>query len=1245
MVKIVGIALLHLSSAASYGQEINITFTAADEVVTIDSIKATNLSTNESVTLPGNATLVLKSGTGINDIPDSHSGGLLYPNPFSGVTSLLVRTPHSQKVVLRVQNILGGFLTQSEIQLDQGDHQFSFKAGSAGIYLISLITEHGTYCYKAVSDQAAGAETRIDYVGQKSMDQPALKTSKSSYLLPYKKGEIILFKCYRGTNTSIVTDAPIASKNYLVRFPACTDRDQRNYPIVTIGEQTWMAENLALLPSVSSPLYRSLGIPYYYVYNYEGVSVKEAKATANYSIYGVLYNYAAAKVSCPDGWHLPSKAEWSQLTDYLGPSASLALAETTQTHWTNAPSTATNSSGFTALPGGNTGNITGYPDQKNFYGLGETANFWSGSEELHEIINWIGTSAWYCTISTYGYGYVNWTLINFWMTTQTHHVNTKGYGYSVRCLLGAAATVTTTQITGITSNSAEGGGEVTNDGNITVTSRGVCWSTNQNPTINDAKTIDGNGTGPFSSSLKGLNPNTTYYVRAYAVNPVTTSYGQQVSLKTNAGIPTVTTTNVLTIADSSAVTGGTVTNNGGLEVTARGVCWSILRNPTIEGTVTYDGYGNGTFVSQLTRLIPKTVYYVRAYASNSEGTGYGEEKEFKTADGSILYEGKRYGFRNIGHQNWMIQNLNYLPTVYPPTSGSDISPRYYVYGYNETSVNNAKQTENYSTYGALYNLEAAKIACPPGWYLPGNSDWTELTDFLTANGFGFGGNGTDIAKSMAAKWGWQPSQKQGTPGNDLGSNDLSGFSALPAGYRSSEGEFSGLGSYTRFWITTNSDANIVQSPWLRLDNDYISISTGINSDIAGSVRCVKGGTYLAKIATSTIKDQSGSSATGGGTIIEDGGTEVTGRGVCWSTNKHPTIRDFKTIDGKGTGSFSSEIKGLGGNQAYYLRAYAVNSTGINYGAQEVILTSTGLPTVTTAYIRSIIDTSAISGGTVNSTGGYNVTARGVCWSEAENPTISGNCTTNGVGSGIFTSQMINLSAHKTYYVRAYASNSMGTGYGKNVRFTTADSSFNYEGRTYYYQTIGSQIWMTENLAYLPSVSLPTSKSETAKYYYVYGYSGTSVENAKATANYKTYGVLYNRPSVMNGEHSSSLVPSGVRGICPEGWHLPSDGEWDILAEYLGGKDIAGGKMKEPGNNHWQYQNEDATNESGFSAIPSGGNFAYTDFRDLGLVASFYSATDEDKNWNWCWMLGYQNSKLDYYTGSRTDAYSVRCIKN
>lgn len=198
-------------------------------------------------------------------------------------------------------------------------------------------------------------------------------------------------------------------------------------------------------------------------------------------------------------------------------------------------------------------------------------------------------------------------------------------------------TLTTDNASSITQTTAVSGGNVTSDGNSPVTDRGVCWSTSQNPTIANYKTTDGSGTGVFTSNLTGLVAANTYYVRAYATNAIGTAYGNEISFTTSAPVvpPTVTTTTPANVTQNSVASGGNVTADGGASVSARGVCWDSLPNPTIMKDHTTDGSGMGIFTSQVTGLNSSTTYYLRAYATNSAGTGYGTQAIFTTLINSI----------------------------------------------------------------------------------------------------------------------------------------------------------------------------------------------------------------------------------------------------------------------------------------------------------------------------------------------------------------------------------------------------------------------------------------------------------------------------------------------------------------------------------------------------------------------------------------------------------------------------------
>jgi pectinesterase len=180
---------------------------------------------------------------------------------------------------------------------------------------------------------------------------------------------------------------------------------------------------------------------------------------------------------------------------------------------------------------------------------------------------------------------------------------------------------------------------------------------------------------------------------------------------------------------------------------------------------------------------------------------------------------------------------------------------------------------------------------------------------------------------------------------------------------------------------------------------------------------------------------SNTSVISGGKVLSVGSLPVTARGVCWNREGSPTVTDLKTIEGSGTGTFASIIEGLEEATGYFVRAYAINPVGIAYGGQEYFVTST-IPTIVTAGVTDITATTAVCGGDVLFCGGASVIVRGVCWNTAGNPTLNDTKTLNGKNIGPYISSLTGLSENTRYYVRAYATNRIGTAYGQEISFFT-----------------------------------------------------------------------------------------------------------------------------------------------------------------------------------------------------------------
>ena len=588
------------------------------------------------------------------------------------------------------------------------------------------------------------------------------------------------------------------------------------------------------------------------------------------------------------------------------------------------------------------------------------------------------------------------------------------------------ATVTTVAATSITANSAVLGGSITTDGGAAITERGICWATTANPTTAANKLAIGTGAGTFSNTIPGLLPSTLYYFRAYAINSLGTAYGNEVTVTMLSALPTLTTTAVSAITPITATSGGIITYEGISSVTARGVCWSTTQNPTTANSKTTDGTGPGTFSSSLTGLLPGTTYYIRAYATNSTGIVYGNEI--------------------------IILTTSTIPT-----------------------------------------------------------------------------------------------------------------------------------------ITTSAISSI----------------------------------------TSTI-------ATSGGNVTSDGGSTITAKGICWSTTQNPIIANSKTTDGTGTGTFTSSITGLLPGTTYYVKAYATNSIGTAYGTQVTFTTAVQvqIPTLTTISATGITTTTATSGGSITSDGGATITAKGICWSTVQNPTIADSKTSDGIGTSSFSSSINGLTSSTSYYVRAYASNSVGTAYGSQVIFTTSSASgstvVDIDGNVYNTVTIGTQVWMAENLKTTKYrngdqianvIDNPAWSSLSSGAYCWYN----NVTNNKAT-----YGAMYNWYAVADS-----------RNIAPTGWHVATDAEWTTLTTFLGGGSVAGSKMKETGTAHWTSLNTDATNNSGFTALPGGYRSCSTGlFYDLGSRGNWWTSTEALSR-----ALSYSYANIDRYGSLKQYGFSVRCVKD
>ena len=298
-----------------------------------------------------------------------------------------------------------------------------------------------------------------------------------------------------------------------------------------------------------------------------------------------------------------------------------------------------------------------------------------------------------------------------------------------------------------------------------------------------------------------------------------------------------------------------------------------------------------------------------------------------------------------------------------------------------------------------------------------------------------------------------------------------------------------------------------------------------------------------------------------------------------------------------------------------------------------------IPIVSTTIVTNITSNSATSGGHVSLDGGAPVVARGVCWSTNPNPTTANTKTNDGVDTGTFVSNLTVLMANTLYYVRAYATNSEGTAYGNDTTFTTPPLWFcgtpmtdSRDGKTYNTVLIGTHCWFAQNLNIGTKVlgnANQTNNSIIEKYCY------NDLES-----NCDVYGGLYQWDEAM--QYSTT---EGVQGICPTGWHLPTDPEWSNLTTFLGGPAVAGGKMKEAGTAHWLSPNTGATNSSGFTALPGGYRYIFGNFINLANSTTFWSSSQASAPNAWYRDLNYSYENVGLGTSTKPRGFSGRCVKN
>jgi uncharacterized protein (TIGR02145 family) len=360
-------------------------------------------------------------------------------------------------------------------------------------------------------------------------------------------------------------------------------------------------------------------------------------------------------------------------------------------------------------------------------------------------------------------------------------------------------------------------------------------------------------------------------------------------------------------------------------------------------------------------------------------------------------------------------------------------------------------------------------------------------------------------------------------------------------------------------------------------------------------------------------------------------------------------------------SFSDS--GLSSSTTYTYRVYAFNSVGnsLTY-SNEVTLTTNALltlPTLTTTAV-SAYSQSASSGGNISSDGGASIIARGVCWSTSAIPTIALTTkTTDGTGTGAFSSNISGLTSNTTYYLRAYATNSQGTAYGNEITFTTVlnppinipgPNVTDIEGNTYQSVTNCGLTFTKKNLnvsKYTDGTPIPQVTDQTQWRNLT---TGAWCYYNNDPSNEAVYGKLYNWYAVVGIYDAASAGNAALRKkLAPAGWHIPTEGDWIQIRDCLGGYEVAGGKMKstgifQSGTGLWYSPNLAATNESGFTGLPGGYRLYDDNFRHIGHRGFWWSTSENPTNAS---ILILDNTNCGAYIPNeiKKNGLSVRCVKD
>jgi len=780
--------------------------------------------------------------------------------------------------------------------------------------------------------------------------------------------------------------------------------------------------------------------------------------------------------------------------------------------------------------------------------------------------------------------------------------------------------LTTSSISSITGTTAISGGSITSDGGATILTRGVCWSTAATPTISDNKTSDGAGAGNFSSTILDLNGATSYFVRAYATNSSGTGYGMAMSFKTLGQAPINTTLPPTLLTNSSATLNGTVNPNYLSTTvtfeygssTSYGQTALAFQNPLT-------GNSNSNVTASITGLSAGTTYHFRIKAENSLGINYSNDLSFTTLGQTPTASTQAATNLNTTSATLNgIVNPNYLSTTITFEYGMTTSYGQTIAATQSPASGNTNSNVNATITGLIVGTTyhfRIKTINTLGTTFGNDLSFTTLGQVPTAI--------PQVATSVTTT--------SATLNGIVNANFLPTTVTYEFGTTLSYGQ---LVAASQNPVTGNSNTNVsanitglsVGSTYhfrIKAENTLGTIySSDITFSTLGQVPTVTTQAATNPTITSATLNASVNANYLYTTVSFEYGT-TNSYGQSETAIQNP-------ISGNTFTNVSAAISGLSVGTTYHFRIKAENELGIIYGNDMTFTTLGNVPSATSLDAINVLTTTASLNGSVNANNlPTSITFEYGISNSYGQTAVGAPSPVTGSSLSSISANLSGLTENTIYYFRIRAENILGITYGNGMTFRTLGTLIDIDGNIYLTKAIGTQEWMIENLKathYQNGIAISTETwgGPSGAYGWYYNDEGT----------YKnTYGALYNFYAVSTGN------------LCPTGWHVPTSSDWTTLATTLGGNDLAGGKLKEAGLNHWLAPNTDATNESGFNALPGGARSNTGNFNSLGSQGSWWSNLQYDDYYGWTRYLSSNDGIFHWGYTYKIIGLSVRCVKD